>query len=193
PGIGGLYLVLIDGLLLYFAVHTIVQHLPYKNVTARVSSVVMLILSLVGLIVAIGMIVSAFTRLLLMVGLLMALPFGTAAYFDLYADFPRNEAIAALTFVMLLKLFFLVMLALANVGYLKFKGLMVLIGLSLLATWLTSLLIAWPPPFLSSITDTIAALITGIIGLVLLVLSFVTSIVGIWHALRSLRPAPGQT
>ena len=92
---------------------------------------------------------------------------------------------------MLLKLLFVVMLALTDRGYLKNKGLMFLVGLSLLATWLTSLLIAWPPPFLSSITDAVGALITAILALVLLLLIFITSIVGVVRALR-VRPAARQ-
>ncbi|HEX6994661.1 MAG TPA: hypothetical protein VF339_11010 [Gammaproteobacteria bacterium] len=191
PGLGGPYLALLDGILLYLVVLMSIQHLPFKALTARVSSVVTLVLSFVGLFVTIGLIVFAFSLILLMLGLLMAAPFGTLAYLAVYADFPRSEAIAALTLVMLLKLFFLVMLALTDLGYLKNKGLMFLVGLSLLATWITSLLIAWPPPFLSSITDAVGALITAILALVMLVLIFVMSIVGVVRALR-VRPAARQ-
>lgn len=190
-GLGGPYLALLDGILLYLVVLIGIQYLPFKAITARVSSVVTLILSFIALVVTIVLIGIAFGLLLLMLGLLMAVPFGTLAYLAGFADFPRSEAIAALTFVMLLKLFFLVMLALTDIGYLKNKGLMFLVGLSLLATWLTSVLIAWPPPFLSSITDAVAALITAIIALVMLVLIFIMSIVGVVRALR-VRPAPRQ-
>src|SRR5690606_18899358 len=119
------------------------------------TAVTTLILSLLGTIGAFFLILAAFFAILLMLGLLFAAPFGTLAYLAAYASFPKGTALAALSFIMLLKLFFVVMLTLTHPGYLNNKGLVMLVALSLLATWLTSLLIALPPGFLASITDAV--------------------------------------
>lgn len=183
-GLGGPYLALLDGILLYSVLLMSIGHFRLKDLTARIASVVTLILSFFGVIGSFFMILAAFFLIILMLGLLLAVPFGTLAYFAAYADFPKNAAVAALSFVMILKLLFLVLLALAHPGYLKNRGLVIMIGLSLLATWLTSFLIALPPGFLSSITDAVGALITAIIGFIRLVMMFIMSIGAVYRALK---------
>lgn len=190
PGLGGAYLALLDGILLYSVILMSIGHFRFKALTARVTSAVTLVLSVLGAIGTLLLIIAAFTLIMLMLGLLLAAPFGTIAYFAAYAQFPKNEAVAALSFVIVLKLFFLVMLALTHPGYLQNKGLVIMIGLSLFATWLTSLLIALPPSFLSSITDAVGALITAVIAFVVLILIFITSIVAVVKSLRF--RAPGR-
>jgi len=181
PGLGGPYLALVDGILLYSVILMSLGHFRFKALTARIASVVTLILSFLGIIGSFLMILAAFFFIILMVGLLLAVPFGTLAYFAAFGSFPKTTALAALSFIMMLKLFFLVMLALAHPGYLKNKGLIVLVALSLLATWLTSFLIALPPGFLSSITDAVGALITAIIAFIGLIMMFVTSIIAVYR------------
>jgi hypothetical protein len=184
PGLGGPYLALLDGLLLYFVIVASFGYFGFKALTARVVAVASLILSFVGVIGSILLIVAAFLAIVLMLGLLFAAPFGTLAYFAVYADFPKEKAVAALSFIMLLKVFFLFMLAFTHPGYLKNKWLVLLIGVSMLATWLTSLLIAWPPGILASITDAVGALVTAVIGCLWLIATFIASIVAIVRVLR---------
>jgi hypothetical protein len=183
PGLGGPYLAMLDGILLYLVILIAIGHLPFKGLTARISSVVTLVLSLLGAIGAFAAIFTAFQLIMLMLALFMAAPWGTLAYLAAFADFPKGEALAALTVVMMLKLVFLVMLALADLGYLKMKGLLFLIGLSLLATWLTSFLIAFPPGFLASITDAVGGLITAVLAFIMLIIIFVTSIIQVINSL----------
>jgi hypothetical protein len=189
-GMGGPYLALLDGLLLYSIFWMAVGHFELKALTARISSVVTLIASLFGAIGVFAAILAAFGLIVLMIGMFMAAPWGTLAYFIAFAGFPKSEAVAALTFIMVLKLAFLVLLALSDLGYLKNKGLLILVGLSLLATWLTSFLISLPPSFLASITDAVGALITAIISFVWLIVIFVMSIVAVIKALKV--RAPGR-
>jgi hypothetical protein len=190
PGLGGPYLVLLDGVLLYFVIVASLGYFRFKARVAEAAAVASLILSLLGVVVSLLLIVAAFLAIMLMLGLLFAAPFGTLAYLDVYASFPKQRAIAALSFIMLLKVFFLFMLALTHPGYLKIKGLVILAGLSMLATWLTSTLIAWPPGFLSSITDAVGALVTAVIAFVWLIVTLIFSIFGIVRLFR-LR-APGR-
>jgi len=63
-----------------------------------------------------------------------------------------------------------------------------LVALSLLATWLTSFLIALPPGFLSSITDAVGALITAIIAFIGLIMMFVMSIIAVYRSLKFSSP-----
>lgn len=184
PGLGGPYLVLLDGILLYFVIVTSLGYFRFKAQVAEAAAIASLILSLIGVVVSLLLIVAAFLAIMLMLGLLFAAPFGTLAYLDLFANFPKQRAIAALSFILLLKVFFLVMLALTHPGYLKRKGLLILIGLSMLATWLTSTLIAWPPGFLSSITDAVGALVTAVIAFVWLIVTLIASIIGFVRLFR---------
>lgn len=188
PGLGGPYLALLDGILLYSVIRMGVDQLRIrklrlKSVIARIFAVLTLIASFFGAFGAFLLILFAFFAIVSMVGLLLAAPFGTIAYFAAFADFPKTTAVAALSFIIVLKVFFLVMLALADRGYLNNKGLLTMVGLSLLATWLTSFLIAMPPGFLASITDAVGALITAIIAFVMLILIFITSIIAIARAM----------
>ena len=188
PGMGGPYLALLDGILLYNVILLIVGHFQFKALTARIASIVTLILSFFGIFGALLMALAAFAAIFLMLGMFLAVPFGTIAYFGLYAGFPKMAAISTLTLIMVLKLFFLVMLFLTNPRYLQAKGLVILIGLSMLATWLTSFLISLPPGFLASITDAVGALITAIIAFIMMIAIFVSSIIAVVRALRFSRP-----
>lgn len=190
PGLGGPYLALIDGIILYSIILMWISMAPGKAITARVQSVVTLILSLFGAFGSFVLIFVAFGLILLMIGLLLAVPFGTIAYFAAYADFPKSVAVSALTFVMMLKLAFLILLFLAHQGFMKNIGLVIMIGLSLLTTWLTSFLIALPPGFLASITDAVAALITAVVAFIRLVMLFIASLIGIITAISF--NAPGK-
>lgn len=186
PGLGGPYLVLLDGILVYFVIVTSLGYFRFKAKArvAEATAVASLILSLIGVVASLLLIVVAFLAIMLMLGLLFAAPFGTLAYLDLFANFPKQRAVAALSFIMLLKVFFLLMLALTDLGYLKNKMLVILIGLSMLATWLTSTLIAWPPGFLSSITDAVGALVTAVIAFVWLIVTLVASVIAVVRIFR---------
>lgn len=183
PGLGGPYLALLDGILLWTTMVFTLGYFPLKSVTSRVATIVGLILAFLGIIGAFFMVLFAFSALMLMVGLLLAAPFGTIAYLAAFGDFPKPEAVAALSFIILLKLLFLVFLALTDLSYLKAKGLMILLGVSILATWLTSFLIAFPPSFLATITDTVGALVTSVIAFVWLIVIFIFAIVGLFKVL----------
>jgi hypothetical protein len=187
-GLGAPYLALLDGILLYSFILASLGHFPMKHVTARIGAVAALILSFFGIIGSFLLILAAFFAILLMLGLLLAVPFGTLAYLAAYADFPKSTAVGALSFIMLLKLVFLLLLALTHLGYLKMKGLLLLVGLSLLATWLTSFLIALPPGFLASITDAVGALITAIIAFIWLIVTFISSIVAVYRSAKFSSP-----
>ena len=163
PGLGIRYLALIHGIVLFNALYMGLALLSRK-ITGSLQGIITLILSLGIVIGGIVLIFVAFTLLMIMVSLLLATPFGTIAYFALFADFPTGRAAASLGAIMFLTLVFAGGLLLAQQGFLKSKRLIALVLTALVATFLVRLLISFVPGFLASITDAIAAIVVAFIA-----------------------------
>lgn len=187
PGIAITDLAIIDALLLYSVSVMLVGAVAPRSVVGRVQAPVTLILSFLGLIGTVVLVTVTLSLLVLMVSLLVAVPFGTIAYLATWGRFARGEAAATLAMVMVLKLTFCGLLLLAQQNFLKMKGLILLIGLSLGFTWLIGFLHAFVPVFLVSIADAIAALVIAIVGAIWLLITFVMAIVAVVKAVLSLR------
>lgn len=184
PGLGIPYLALLDGLVLFTVALIGVSLVIPARVHGRVQGIVTLIASLLVLVGAIVMITVAVLLLTLMVSLLMAVPFGTIAYFAAYSRFAVAGAAITLGLTMSLKLAFAVCLVLSHQRFLENKGLVLLILTSLLATIIVSFLQGLVPEFLVSITDDIAAIIVAILAAIWAVFFFVGSIPSIIKVLR---------
>lgn len=184
PGLGIPYLAIVDGLLL-FTVGLIVSPMLISNrVHGRVQGIATLLFSLLLLLGAIALVVVAIVLLMLMLSLLMAVPFGTAAYLSAYASFPYGQAATVLSLVMALKIGFAVCLILAHQRFLENRGLVLLILTSIGLTLLLGFLLNFPPGFLRSITDSISAIVTGIVGAIWALVYLVGAIPAIIKALR---------
>lgn len=136
------------------------------KLTGPLQAITSLIVSLAALVGGMIAVFVIFALLMVMVGLLLAAPFGTLAYLAIWGFFPRGEAAATLGILMFLKLATVVLLVLAQRDFIKNKGLVVLLGLSLLLNMLTTFLHNFPPGILVSITDAIAALIILIVAII---------------------------
>jgi hypothetical protein len=187
PGWSIRYLAIIDLVLLFGATVIGLGSVLPRAVVGRLQGVVALVLSAFGCLGAIGLAFLAFGLLVLMVSLLVIVPFGTLAYMAAWAGFPAGEAQATLALIMFLKLAFCVLLLLAQQRFLANKGLVTLTALSLGATWLASFLIAFPPQFLRSITDVVAALVIAIVGIIWLLLLAISSLLNLISVARSAR------
>jgi hypothetical protein len=187
PGWGIRYLPILDLMLLYGIVTIGLGELLPRAVVGRAQGIIALVLSFFGCIGAIILAILALTMLMLMITLLVAVPFGTIAYLAAWGTFPSGTAQSTLALIMFLKLAMLVLLILAQQRFLKNKGLMILSGVSLGATWLVSFLVAFPPSFLAAITDMIGALVIAIVGIIWLVLLFIGSLLSIVSVIRSIR------
>ena len=108
--------------------------------------------------------IAAFGKIIAMVSMLFAFPFGTIAYFAIYASFARGAASAVLSGVMLLKIGFIVCLLLAQQRFAQNKGLVLMILTALLANVVIGLLHGFVPIFLVSITDAIAAVVMAVLA-----------------------------
>ncbi|MGE5721641.1 MAG: hypothetical protein ACM3YM_04195 [Sphingomonadales bacterium] len=187
PGIAINYLAIIDGLLIYNCCWMVLQIIVPRGISGRAQGPITLILSLLALLATIGLVIAAFVLLMLMVSLLLAVPFGTIAYFAAWGTFAVTAAAATLSLAMVLKLLFCLFLVLAEQRFLQNKGLLVLIALSLGLTFVVGFIQAFLPSFLVSIGDALAALVIGIVGAIWLLLLVITSLVATVKALLSLR------
>ncbi len=189
PGFGIPYLALLDVLLVFtMSLIALGIWLP-ERVHGRVQGIATLIVSILVLLASIRAIFKAFIALVIMVTLLLSPIFGTAAYFVIYASFNRGGAELTLGWAMFLKLLFAVFLVLGHQRFLQSKSLVVLILVSLLATFVVQFLIDFPPGVLVSITDALAGLIVAIITLVMAIFYLIFSIVSVIRVLRLDRAA----
>src|SRR5262249_46401644 len=132
----------------------------------------------------IGLIFLALLLLTLMVTLLLAVPFGTIAYFAAYADFGVGAARLTLGIIMALKIAMVIFLILAQQQFIAVKGLVLLLLTSFLASIVVSLLHSIVPGFLVSILDSIAAIVVGVLGGILALTKLVGAVPGIVKGLR---------
>jgi len=185
PGLGIRYLALVDGILL-FTVGLIAlslrippkTHASYQGAVTAAFAVILLVLS-------IGLIFVAITKLTLMIALLLAIPFGTIIYLVVYGFFNVGGAAVVLGLLMTLKIAFGACLLIAHQDFLKNKGLMLMVFTSLLAGVIVTFLHSLVPGILASITDAIAAIVVGIIAVIWLIVLLIGSIPAIIAAVSA--------
>lgn len=160
----------VDGVLLFtLALIGLGLILP-ATMQVKVQGCLTLLVGLVILLMAIVLIFVVIAKLIVMVSLLLSFPFGTIAYFFIYADFPRGSSLALLSFLFGLKLLVGLFLLLAHQRFLENLGLVLMVLTSLVANFIVSFLHGIVPGFLVSITDAIA-------GIVMLIIAIIWSII----------------
>jgi hypothetical protein len=185
PGLGIPYLALVDGLLAYTLIMMVLTFVLNANVQAKLQAILTLILSFFLVLGSIVLIFVALAKLLLMVALFFAIPFGTIAYLAIWGDFPRGAAAAILSLLMLLKIIASICLPIAHQRFLVAKGLILMILTSFLCMIIVSFLHGIVPTPLVSITDALAAIIVGIIALIWGIIILVGSIIATVQALTT--------
>ena len=184
PGLGIPYLALIDGVLVLTIGLMGVALLAPPDVYSRVHGLVSCFTSCLMVLGGIVMIITAILLLFLMVGLLLAVPFGTLAYLALYGFFPRGGASVTLGLLMALKLGFAVSLILAQQRFLQNKALVLMVASSIICNVIVSFLHAFVPGILVSITDAIAGIIVALCGVIWAVFVLINAIPAILKALK---------
>lgn len=155
-----------------------------EAITGRVQGVATFVMALVLVIVGIIAGVAAFALLMLLIALLTSFPFGPATYVALgYGSFPTGAAAATLGFIMACKLCCVGALVTAHQRFLQNKGLMLMMGTSILATIIVSFLHGFVPSFLVSVSDLIGALIVVVLALIWALLGLVLGGVAVFRAL----------
>lgn len=183
PGLGIPAIGLLDALLFYTVLVMGVALIVPERIQGRVQGVVTLVFSILLLVADVALLLAAIASLILMVTLLLAAPFGTIAYLAVWGDFETTAAKVVLGLTMSLKLLFAACLLLAHQRFLQNKGLVLLLVLSLVATFALGLLHGFVPGFLVSITDGIGAVVFGIVVAVLGVMFLVGSVVSVVKAI----------
>jgi hypothetical protein len=183
PGIGIPYLALVDGVVL-FTVGLIGLSLVMKQSTeARVQGCLTLIFGILLLLLGVILLIVAITFLFYLLGLLGSV-FGIVVYIALYAFFNKGGALATLGLLMALKLGFGGSMLAAQQGFIKNKGLVLLVLTSLVANLIVAFLIGLVPLFLDSITDAIGGIVVAIIALIWTIILLIGGIVGVLKALQ---------
>lgn len=183
PGVGIPFLAFLDGLILYSVWLMGAQYFLGERVQGRIQGIVSLAVSLLVLAAAIALIFLTLAKVLLMVGLFVAVPFGTLAYLASWGFFNTGGANAALGLLVALKLGFAVCLVLAHQRFLQNKGLVLLVLTSLLANLIVSFLHALVPIILVSITDGIAGIIVLVLAAIWAIFLLVGSIISVVKAI----------
>jgi hypothetical protein len=164
PGRGVPNMALLDGLLLFTVALIGMAFLVPERIHGRVQGFVTLFVSLSVLLTAIVKIGTAIAALVLMVTLFLAIPFGTIIYLIGYGSFDRGLTGMMLSTIMMLKFLFAGCLVFAHQGFLKMKGLVLLVVTSLIAGIIVSFLHGLVPTVLVSITDAIAGIIVAFLA-----------------------------
>jgi len=184
PGLGIPYMALLDVLLLFTALLVGASIVFPERVTSKLQGIATLVLTVVVIIGGIVLFVVALAKLLFMIGLFVAAPFGTLTYLVLFGFFDRGGAQGALSLVMFLKLAFCVCLVLSQQRFIQNKGLVALVVTSLVANIVIGFLHGIVPIVLVSITDAIAALVMVVLAVIWALVMLVFSIVSIVKVLR---------
>ena len=185
PGRGIPYLALVDIVLAYTILLVTLPIVVPDRLQGKVQGIVTLVASIVLLIVAFMLTLLALAALLLMVSLFLAVPFGTIAYLAAFGDFATGRAAVLLSLLMALKLAFCVFLVVAQQRFLQNKGLVLLVITSLVATIIVSFLHGLVPGPLVSITDSLAAIVVGVIAIVWAIVLLIGSIPAVLRAIKS--------
>lgn len=184
PGAGIGMLALLDGLLLFTVLMLGLSLLLSQRLYGRMQGVVTLVFTLLWVLGGLLLALLAFAKLMLMVGLFVAVPFGTIAYLALWGFFPTGDAAVILSLILLLKIVFVVLLVLSQPRFLRIRGLVVLIALSVLLGLILGLIHDFLPGPVVAIGDQLWALVTAIIAIVWALIMLIGSIPAIVKAIR---------
>jgi len=150
-----------------------VASLPRKKLIPYVTGIVNIIAGILLLLGAIAAIFLAIAKLLIMLGLLFAWPFGPLIYLAIFGFFPKGAAAATLTVALILKIVIAVLLFLGDQSILKSPAVVILFLLAIISGIIVMFLHAIVPMMLVSITDAVAAIIVGIIAAIWAILSLI--------------------
>lgn len=173
----------LDGMMLFTVALMAAQFFLGERLQGRVQGIVTLVVSFLVLMGAIGAVFVILAKLLLMVGFLLAIPFGTLVYLIIWGFFDTGSAAAVLGLLLAMKLGFAICLVLAQQRFLQNKGLVLIIVTSLVANLLVGFLHGIVPGFLVSITDAIAGIVVLILGAIWAVVFLVGSLISVKKAL----------
>lgn len=183
PGLGIPKMALLDSLVAFTALLMGLPFLLGDRLHGRIMGLSSCVFSVIVIIVGIVMVLTTLGEVLLMIGLFLAVPFGTLAYMAEWGFLRVGAAATILGVLLSLKLAFCICLLLAQQRFLQNKGLIFILLTSLLSNILLGFLHGLVPGPLVSITDGIGALIVLILALVWAVLMLIFGIISVIKAI----------
>lgn len=184
PGRGVPALAFIDTLVFFALVLFVAPLVIPPRLHAKGQAVVTMIVGIVTALAALQAAFAAFAKMMLMIAILLAFPFGTIIYMIMFASFDRSGASAILAVGWTFKIAIAVLLVLAHQRFVRQIGLILLLGTSLVLGFVVTFLLALPPGFLVSITDCIAAIIAAIGAIIWGLVLAIGAVPGAIKALR---------
>jgi hypothetical protein len=168
---------ILDGLIFYAILVMAVALILPERFQSKIQGIVTIIVALLLLLACIVRIFVDIQLLFLMLGLLLAVPFGTLVYLAMWGHFDTSSARVALSLIMFLKIVFAVCLVVAQQRFLKNKGLVLIIVTSFVANLLIAFLYGLVPGFLVSILDMVAAIIVCILAAIWIVVYLIGGVI----------------
>lgn len=184
PGAGLASLALIDGLLLFTVLMIGLSLLVPLRIYGRIQGLITFIVSLLWMIMCFLLVLLALVKLFLMIGLFVSAPFGTLAYLAIWGFFPVGTAAAVLALLLVLKIAFGVFLVLAQPRFLRVKGLVILVALSVLFELILGIIHGFLPGPVVAIGDQFWAIVTGVAAFLWALVMLIGSIPAIINAVR---------
>lgn len=184
PGAGIAALALVDGLLLFTVLMLGLSLLLPLRAYGRMQGITTLVVSFLWILASFVLAMLAFVELMLMIGLFVAVPFGTAAYLAIWGGFRVGAAAAVLALLLLAKIVFGVLLVLAQPRFLRVKGLVVLVLLSVVLQLVLGFIHGFLPGPVVAIGDQFWAIVTSVVALVWALIMLIGSIPAIVNAVR---------
>jgi len=180
PGLGIKALALLDGFILYAWSVKMFSPLLNPGIQIPLVKISDFIVAIVLLLTGIAVAFAAIAFITFLISLLLAIPFGTIAYMAAFSSFKTGASAATLGLLMSLKTAFVICIVISEQNLFKYyRSLIIVILCSFLTNIIVSVLHSFPPQFLVSITDAIAALIVTIIGLIWILISLIPAAVGV--------------
>jgi hypothetical protein len=146
-----------------------------ERIHGRIQGIATLIVSICMLIASFVYILAALGILVLLLALISSPPFGWIIYLAAF-HLDGSGATAHLALTMFLKIVFSVLLLLSQQRYLQNTQLVVLILLSMVCNVIVNFLHGFLPGVLLPVTDTVAAIVVGIVTLIWALWSLIRSI-----------------
>lgn len=184
PGVGIAAMALIDGILMYSLILVGIGLVMPERIQGRIQGLATCVVAVVVVLVSIALAFATFGQILLMIGLLLSVPFGTIAYMAKFGFFDTGTAAVILSLIMTCKLASAGLLIASNQRFLENRGLIVLILFSLVVNVVLAILHGFPPGFLVSITDAVGALVFAILAIIWGILLFLSAVGSVFNALR---------
>ena len=182
PGYGIPSLAFFDGLVMFSIILISASLFIPERIQGKIQGIITLIFSVIMILTAIGLIFYILLKLAIMVVLFATPIFGTLAYLAIYGHFDTGGARLMLSYIMMLKFAFAILLILSHRRFIENKGLVLIIVTSVVSGVIVSFCHNIVPSFLASITDGIAGIIVLIIALVWSIFFLIGSINSILKA-----------